>query len=664
MVHRLRLTLLFGVLLGFMFNIPFTAAAPCIIDAGSVGIDQLFTCPGADGVNVGSGNDTVNIIGPVTGMIESSGGSLNIFILEPDGSLIVPNNVAIFMNGTGNVTSIGDITSNLIGIYITGGTGDVTSTGNIMGGAIGIATDSGNVTSIGDLYGHLYGIYIGGDGSVTSTGDVIGAILNPNVTVSGDRHGIYIGGSGDVTSTGDITSGTYGIYIGGSGNVTSIGDVTGGGDGEGTGIRVIGSGNVTSTGDVTGGEYGIFIGGSGNVISTGAVIGGGTGEGTGILVGLDGNVTNSGIVGGGNYGIHIIGSGNVDSNGLVIGGESGIRIEGSGNVTTDGTVYGGEAFGIYVGGNGNVTNFGSVTGINTGIYVSGNGNVTSTGTVAGGNDGISVGGDGEINVHSVLGNVGIRGGDGDQIVVIDAVVIGTGGTAVDLGGGADRVNLRNGVDIVGDIRMGIGDDTVQISSGARVYGLEGDDLIEGGGTIDGGDDTDTLIVGDETLCKEASGALDRYTGTSALLNSINLSGDTFTFDGNSYTIEDFEIGENGITRRTCVPRIEDGRTNAYDIGAWIALYCNTLDGVNLWAIDLEGNGQVDISVDGATMRTALQQAVDTSSDVLVASGPRGTTLWALSWNQYRAVRPDQREPGKNYEYTFAPGTCGMGNALS
>ena len=45
------------------------------------------------------------------------------------------------------------------------------------------------------------------------------------------------------------------------------------------------------------------------------------------------------------------------------------------------------------------------------------------------------------------------------------------------------------------------------------------------------------------------------------------------------------------------------------------------------------------------------------------SGPRGTTLWALSWNQYRAVRPDQREPGKNYEHTFAPGTCGMGNSL-
>ena len=45
------------------------------------------------------------------------------------------------------------------------------------------------------------------------------------------------------------------------------------------------------------------------------------------------------------------------------------------------------------------------------------------------------------------------------------------------------------------------------------------------------------------------------------------------------------------------------------------------------------------------------------------TGTRTTTLWALAWNQYRVIRPDQREPEKNYEYTFAPGTCGMGNSL-
>jgi hypothetical protein len=195
---------------------------------------------------------------------------------------------------------------------------------------------------------------------------------------------------------------------------------------------------------------------------------------------------------------------------------------------------------------------------------------------------------------------------------------------------------------------------VQIGSGARVDGL-----------IDGGDHDrgDTLVVGSETLCKEESGALDRYTENGALVESLNLSGDTFTFDGQTYEIANFERGDNGIRRRTCYPRIEDGRTNAYDIGAWVALYCNTLDGVNLWAIDLEGKGQVDISVDGATMKAALQQAVEGGSDVLVAAGPRGTTLWALAWNQYRAVRPDQREPDKNYEYTFEPGTCGIGNRL-
>jgi hypothetical protein len=202
--------------------------------------------------------------------------------------------------------------------------------------------------------------------------------------------------------------------------------------------------------------------------------------------------------------------------------------------------------------------------------------------------------------------------------------------------------------------MGDGDDTVQIGGGFQVSG-----------TIDGGDHVtgDTLIVGDETLCKEEAGSLDRYTRNGAFVAGIDLSGDTFTYEGNEYTIENFERGESGVSRRTCVPRIDDGRVNAYDIGAWVAGYCNVQDGLNLWSIDLEGNGQADLSVSGEQMRAALEQAVATGTDVMVAAGPRGVSLWALSWNQYRFVGPDQREPGKNYEFTFAPGTCGMGNAL-
>ena len=30
---------------------------------------------------------------------------------------------------------------------------------------------------------------------------------------------------------------------------------------------------------------------------------------------------------------------------------------------------------------------------------------------------------------------------------------------------------------------------------------------------------------------------------------------------------------------------------------------------------------------------------------------------------FYVVRPDQREPWKNYMYTFEPGTCGIGNRL-
>jgi hypothetical protein len=377
------------------------------------------------------------------------------------------------------------------------------------------------------------------------------------------------------------------------------------------GINILNGGSVVSNGNITSNENGIYLYNNGNITSRGTI----TAQGNaGIFLGGDGSITNIGNISGGN---------------------AGILLTGSGNVTSTGDVSGANQSGIEVGVDGNITSNGHVSGDQLGIYLGGNGVVDVRGSVHGGTTGIST-------------------GSGDQLIVINAVVTTNGDTAVRTSGGEDRVNLGGSADVQGDVRMGSGDDTVQLGNGSRVSGM-----IDGGDHVNG----DRLIVGDESYCNEDSGTLDFVTRTGALVSGINLSGDTFEFDGNNYTVENFEFGESGVTRRNCIFKIDDGRINAYDIGAWVALYCNTLDGVNLWAIDLDGNGQADVSTDGATMRAALQQAVDGGSNVQVATGPRGTSLWALASNQYQAMGPDPRNPGQQYVYIFAPGTCGTGNSL-
>ena len=94
--------------------------------------------------------------------------------------------------------------------------GDVTSTGDITAGLDGIYIDgTGNVTSNGDIIADGDGIYIDGTGNVTSTGNIDAG--------SDGKRSID---NGDVTSTGDITAGLDGIYIDGNGNVTTlIGDI-------------------------------------------------------------------------------------------------------------------------------------------------------------------------------------------------------------------------------------------------------------------------------------------------------------------------------------------------------------------------------------------------------------------------------------------------------
>jgi len=279
------------------------------------------------------------------------------------------------------------------------------------------------------------------------------------------------------------------------------------------------------------------------------------------------------------------------------------------------------------------------------------GNIRSTGS------GILVEGDATIDVQGSIssdGN-GILGGEGGQLLLIDTVVTG-GSAAIHTAGGNDAVFLSGNSRIEGDIRMGEGDDTVQISSGARVNGI-----IYGGE----GDETegDLLIVGDATYCRDQHDSFADYMNQRALIASINPDDATFTSEGETYTIREFERLESGLRLQRCHHFIDDGRINAYDLGASVAGYCNVEEGVNLWAIAADGSGQADVSVSGAQMRAALEAAVSSGQHQLIAEGALGSSLWALASNEYQLMGPDINEPGKMYSFIFAPDRCGEGAAL-
>jgi len=653
-----RLLLVVMVVLGLSAGVLPAQAVECVIVDGTPP-NQTYECEGSEGVNVGDGDDIVYVIGEVTNTIVSNGGTVTVYIVGPDGALNVLAGDGIYMSGDGNVTSAGDITADSDGIRIDG-SGNVTSAGDITAGGDGIFIwFVGNVNSTGDISAGESGIVIGGSGDVSSTG---------NITANGD--GIFVWYDGDVTSAGDINAGVYGIVIGGSGDVTSAGNISAGA----SGIYINGSGNVTSAGDISAGGWGISIVGDGNVSSAGNI----TAGGYGIYINGSGDVTSAGDISAYWYGIVIGGSGDVSSAGNITANGAGIFIWYDGNVTSVGNITAANGAGIYIVGGGNVTSAGDITADWDGIYIGG-GNVNSTGDISAANgsgifiwydgdvksegnidagaNGIYVGGNGVIDVlGSVHGDdVGIAGGEGEQVVLIEAVVSGGSGVAVSTGGGNDRVYLSGNAVVSGDIRMGSGDDVVQIASGARVSGV-----------IDGGAENveDVLIVGDAVYCRDLPGGLDTVLGHRALVAGLDAAEAAFVSEGERYEVRDFERAVSGLSLRQCVGRIDDGRINAYDLGAWVAGYCNVEEGVNLWAIGEDGHGQADVSVDGATMRAALEAAVSSGQNVEIARGPRGTSLWALASGEYQMMGPDARQPGESYVYVFAPGTCGMSNVLS
>ena len=103
--------------------------------------------------------------------------------------------------------------------------------------------------------------------------------------------------------------------------------------------------------------------------------------------------------------------------------------------------------------------------------------------------------------------------------------------------------------------------------------------------------------------------------------------------------------------------IDDGRINAYDLGAPLAAYCTPDNGIAVWDIDDAGQGTLGFTATADEIASALSDAVSSGQNQLIAQG-LGNSLYALSSNEVQLVGPDIHEPGKTYDFIAAGNVCG------
>jgi hypothetical protein len=495
-------------------------------------------------------------------------------------------------------------------------TGSGNDTVNVVSGTVmdTILNEGGTLVVV--INGGVVDTSVAGTGAIAIDGD-------GNISVQGDvRSGLYtiiVIGNGNITSIGNLL-GTLGIQMDGNGNVTSIGNVTAT-DASGIGIFLGGTGTILSTGNISGGSFGIFVGG-GTVTSTGNVSGG---LATGIFINGSGDVISTGNLSGGQFGVFINSDGSITSTGNVTGGTFGMFLNGNGTITSNGNVSGGIVSGIFLNGNGAVNSTGDVSGGNIGIYMDGDGTITSDGSIT-------------ATQH------GIQGGNGSQQIDVSGSI--NAPIAVFAGEGNDTLHIHESTEISGIIRMEGGDDTVQIGDNAVVPGT-----VFGGETAEV--NGDVLIIGSDQVCGEDGQAV----ANAQAVNTLDPNGGSVVYLGQTYTWAEFEQIMGGEVVR-CFGFIDDGRINAYDLGAPDALYCTVDKGVSVWEIDLQGKGTFSFAISAAQIQEAVALAVSSGVNQMFAEDAFGNQFYALSDGQHITfVAPELREPGKTYQFMFDKGRC-------
>ncbi|TCR63686.1 hypothetical protein [Bosea sp. BK604] len=154
-------------------------------------------------------------------------------------------------------------------------------------------------------------------------------------------------------------------------------------------------------------------------------------------------------------------------------------------------------------------------------------------------------GDTLTNSGTIIG--GVKMGGGDDVLTNSGTMTATGGSAIDMGDGNDRVTLEADGEVAGAILLGAGNDTltavsgdIEIDGGAgndTITSGEGDDIVFGGAgddVLDGGEGDD-ILSGDD-----GDDVLKGGVGDDALIGGI---GNDVLFGGEG---DDDLIGGEGV----------------------------------------------------------------------------------------------------------------------
>jgi uncharacterized protein with beta-barrel porin domain len=449
------------------------AEAACAIDV--TGNSGPVTNPAAiDCINI---NSNVTVTGNVTntsaGVISAGnqvGTIFGIFIggtitgsVVNNGKISSSSATGILVSGTANIaggiTNTGGINAAFAGIAVQSPsfTGGITNSGTISGGgiagAISVFQDSifaGGIVNSGQITDVHVGIFVNTvsafSGGITNSG-TISAVFGSAIAVSN-----VSSFSGGISNTGLLIGDFAGISIGNvtnfAGGITNSGTIIGSVDVNNASTF---SGNiVNSAGGTISGDYAIYIG------NTLTFAGGVTNNGTLAASAGDGIALSS---------VSLF-SGNITNSGKITGGTGGVGLLHVGTFT------------------GGITNSGSISANGAGVYLNlvtnFSGGISNGGMITAGSTGISVRSSGIFsggiaNTGTISGTVGIVASNNSGAISIfdSGIIIGAGGTAIDLSQNApgNTLTLGPGYQISGLVR-GQGADTFQLGgTGSGAFDL-------------------------------------------------------------------------------------------------------------------------------------------------------------------------------------------------
>ncbi|WP_041782266.1 autotransporter domain-containing protein [Ancylobacter novellus] len=401
-------------------------------------------------------------------------------------------------------------------------TGDITG-GNGGTGGYGAGVDSGyggggGTGGIGLVLTGTSQVGIGASSTITGGSGGSGGSANTDTSASSGSGGVgvYSSTGATITNGGSISGGTGGAGIdGGNGGYGA------GGGGGGTGVWLSGTGatltnNLTITGGTggTGGDGGYGGIGRGGDIGTPGGAGGSGGAGM-LLSGTGATLTNNGTINGGDGGIG--GNGNYAGSRGGDGGDGGaggigVSLSGTGaTLTNGGTINGGTGADGGSGGygpDGNGGGGGPGAG-GAGVSLANGATLINYGTINGGGSALAPGTGVSVNGGTVINGGTINGGTSPLLPSYHV-------DAITFAGSGNRLELRDGFDIQGNVNANSGTD----------------DTLALGGTLNG-----TFAVG-------AIGATQQYQGFE---NYEKTGTSTWTLTGTTGAVTPWTISQGTLS---------------------------------------------------------------------------------------------------------------------